>query len=322
MYHRSLTSMLVACISVVIIASCACTQGRTVPPTDAERVPAPEPVITAYPVSKVPTHQDAEAPVTRDDRCPGDMVPVTGTYCSVLEHKCIEGREKTYAPDPTDPKGKRQIETITPVHCPNGCATPYFCDKFVEGHAVCKGKETEKRFCIDDHEYPNRVGELPMVMVTWNEAKELCRARGKRLCGDDEWTLACEGQERRPYPYGWERDATACNIDHPQRNPGVNERALGSSDKAVRDAEVARLDQRVPIGTSPRCVSPYGAHDMAGNVDEWTVNVTRGGKPYVSLFKGGHWVGGARNRCRPATDAHGPEFAFYAEGFRCCRDMK
>jgi len=68
--------------------------------------------------------------------------------------------------------------------------------------------------------------------------------------------------------------------------------------------------------------------DMGGNVDEWAVNVTGHGKPYQSIFKGGHWVGGgergggARNRCRPATDSHNEVTAYYAEGFRCCADPR
>ena len=68
----------------------------------------------------------------------------------------------------------------------------------------------------------------------------------------------------------------------------------------------------------PRCKSPYGVMDMGGNVDEWTVNVTFHGKPYQSAFKGGHWISGARNRCRPITVSHDENTYYYCEGFRCC----
>ena len=61
---------------------------------------------------------------------------------------------------------------------------------------------------------------------------------------------------------------------------------------------------------------------MGGNVDEWTVNVTLAGKPYKSMFKGGHWAKGARNRCRPTTESHDESTFYYAEGFRCCADPK
>ncbi len=254
--------------------------------------------------------------------CPSGMIEITGDYCITLTHRCLAGRTQDWKP----------------VRCPNGCPTPHFCDTFVEGSAVCATKSIRgsdgrmknvsnvvlKHFCIDDYEYPNRIGETPTVMVTWYRAKELCEAAGKRLCGDDEWTLACEGPERRPYPYGWTRDNTACNIDHDQRARGPNWGALGArAPEAIRNAEVARLDQRVPIGASPRCISPYGVHDMAGNVDEWTTNVTRAAiTRNKSFFKGGHWLRGARNRCRPITDGHTPDFSGYAEGFRCCADPK
>ena len=73
-------------------------------------------------------------------------------------------------------------------------------------------------------------------MKTWYEAQDACQAQGKRLCGDSEWTLACEGQERLPYPYGYDRDAEACNIDKP--HPDVNEKAHRLDDPKGRDAEV------------------------------------------------------------------------------------
>lgn len=58
-------------------------------------------------------------------------------------------------------------------------------------------------------------------------------------------------------------------------------------------------------------------YDMVGNVDEWTTSVVTGERP--SILKGGYW-GRVRDRCRPSTRAHGEDFAFYQQGFRCCAD--
>ena len=99
----------------------------------------------------------------------------------------------------------------------------------------------------------------------------------------------------------------------------MNEKALGSADPKVRDAEAKRLWQGEPSGSRSSCVSPYGVFDMTGNVDEWVVNES--GQPFKSGLKGGYW-GPVRDRCRPITTAHGPEFAYYQVGFRCCADAR
>ena len=220
--------------------------------------------------------------------CGENQVEVDGDYCPALEQKCIRWM---------DP------ETTVPRRCSEFAPT-----------GACQGKTTKKHFCIDKYEYPNKLGEKPVVMKTWYEAADACKTQGKRLCGDSEWTLACEGQERLPYPYGYERNSQACNIDKP--HPDVNEVAMGNP--LTRDAEVARLWQGENSGTRESCVSPYGAMDMTGNVDEWVINES--GMPYKSGLKGGYW-GPVRDRCRPMTTAHYEQFVFYQIGFRCCGDV-
>ncbi|MEA2752269.1 MAG: hypothetical protein QOI41_6412 [Myxococcales bacterium] len=219
--------------------------------------------------------------------CGENQVEVDGDYCPALEQKCIRWM---------DP------ETTVPRRCSEFAPT-----------GACQGKTIKKHFCIDKFEYPNKLGEKPVVMKTWYEAADACKGQGKRLCGDSEWTLACEGQERLPYPYGYERNSQACNIDKP--HPDVNEVAMGNP--LTRDAEVARLWQGENSGSRESCVSPYGAMDMTGNVDEWVINES--GMPYKSGLKGGYW-GPVRDRCRPMTTAHYEQFVFYQIGFRCCAD--
>jgi sulfatase modifying factor 1 len=215
--------------------------------------------------------------------CAPGMVEVEGDYCPNVEQKCLRW---------LDPETKQRCAEFLPT-------------------SACKGKSIHKHFCVDRFEYPNVQGEKPVVMKSWLDAKATCQSEGKRLCGESEWTLACEGKERLPYPYGYTRSDEACNIDKP--HPDVNEAAIANP--ATRDAEVARLDQRDPSGAREACVSPYGVYDMTGNVDEWVVNES--GKPFKSGLKGGYW-GPVRDRCRPMTIAHNEEFEFYQIGFRCC----
>ncbi len=249
----------------------------------------------------------AVAPVAEADPaepCGDGMVLVEGDYCTVLGHVCLKRLEG-------------EVE-----RCAEYAAPP-----------ICQGPIEKKRFCIDRFEYPNLEGVRPVAMVSWHEAKAACDAEGKRLCTGSEWTLACEGTERVPYPYGYTRDSTACNIDRP--HPEVDGPAL-LEPRAVA-SEVARLDQRVPSGQMARCKSSYGVQDMTGNVDEWVVNEKHfapgpdgrasGGagtpladgseRPFISALKGGYW-GPVRNRCRATTTAHDEWFRYYEVGFRCC----
>ena len=218
--------------------------------------------------------------------CGTGMVEVEGDYCPELpEQKCLKWASTTT-------KGR--------------------CAEFAPSEA-CAAPTVRKHFCMDRFEYPNQPGDNPLVMKNWFEAKALCGAAGKRLCNDSEWTLACEGPERLPYPYGLSRDATACNIDKAPLNP--NEADLRNVQR--RDAEAKRLWQGEASGARDRCKSAFGVQDMTGNVDEWVVNEK--GKPHNSGLKGGYWSW-VRGRCRPLTDGHAEDFRYYQIGFRCCSD--
>ncbi|HQY63322.1 MAG TPA: SUMF1/EgtB/PvdO family nonheme iron enzyme [Polyangiaceae bacterium] len=172
------------------------------------------------------------------------------------------------------------------------------------------------RYCMDRFEYPNKKGENPIIVVTYNESTALCKAAGKRLCNETEWTFACEGEEAVPYPYGYERDAEACNVDRPWKPFAEN--GLAPRDGQKARAELDRLWQGQPSGASPKCKSPFGLYDMTGNVDEWT-KTTRTSGGFASVLKGGYW-GPVRARCRPATRAHNENFVAYQQSFRCCSD--
>ena len=219
--------------------------------------------------------------------CPADMSLVEGDFCPALAYRCAR-------------KGDGQ---------------GFGCAEYERG-ARCRGPVDRRRFCVDRHEWPNRVGEPPRVYVDWHEARSLCAGAGKRLCRRSEWILACEGPKRLPYPWGFVRAPSPCNIDR----AAIEFDVAAMIGEDTREEELARLWQADPIGSHPACVSAFGAYDLSGNVDEWTDNLADDpGTPHPSTLNGGYW-GPVRNTCRLTTTSHGADFRFYQVGFRCCGD--
>jgi hypothetical protein len=258
--------------------------------------------------------QAVEAPIAEapDEESDAGMAKVEGDYCPDVEETCIEW---------SDDRG----------HVIRGArsASAGRCDAFA-APTRCLSARVHKSFRIDRYEFPDIEGARPQSWMTWYDAKQACESRGKRLCTGSEWTMACEGPDMQPYPYGdgYHRSTSACNTDNQvprdvSRRPNPTTGLLPPIDifsaKRHDSPASALLDELlVPSGAMGGCVSPYGVHDMVGNIDEFVVN--EAGKPYPSGLKGGHVFGPAavRHACRPMTDAHGPGFSWYETGSRCC----
>jgi formylglycine-generating enzyme required for sulfatase activity len=222
------------------------------------------------------------------------MALVAGSYCPNIEQTCLE------QPNVLGGEGYHQ------------------CRRFAEARCLSKSR-APMRFCMDRFEWPSERGALPRTLTSWPEAKALCESKGKRLCTMDEFNFACEGEAMNAFVYGNVRDATACNFDRPYIERTFN---YARWDACMEDptckAEFERLDQRVPAGSLPRCVSPQGVYDLNGNVNEWVVRTDQRA-PNRSGLKGGWW-GPVRDRCRPMTTFHLEGDYGYEAGFRCCKD--
>lgn len=203
------------------------------------------------------------------------MILVAGQYCPKPVHTCLGW-----------------LDGPGPFH-------EYRCGEY-KSPATCSGARVEKKFCIDREEYVAPNETLPLVNQSWTSAKVVCEGLGKRLCLESEWQFACEGEEMRPYPYGFKRDAKLCNIDRMD---------LGKPQEGLRDL-------RAPITEYPKCLSPFGVHNMSGNSEEWST-LDEGKAPDRSSMKGAWWLPG-KNHCRAATVGHGETYRGKQVGVRCC----
>lgn len=88
----------------------------------------------------------------------------------------------------------------------------------------------------------------PIVNVNWDEAAAYCQWAGGRLPTEAEWEKGARGTDGRKFPWGNQWEESKCH----------------HSKKKFADAEGT-----APVGSHPQGASPYGVHDMAGNVWEW-----------------------------------------------------
>ena len=303
-----LARRLAAPLSVALIAACSTASTRPDAGTEA-RDAALEARDAAAKLADAAADAEADAAAGGEDGgalpgtsegCSPDMVLIHGGYCPDAEQTCLEHHEE-YVKDEERKKAKRD-KGEDPGHS----TVSERCLRYKEP-SVCLSKERRPmRFCMDRYEWPNKKGELPGLLISWVDAKKACEDIGKRLCTEDEYNFACEGEAMLPYTYGYVRDATKCNIDRPYRKREKKLLKYASCmKKPACKKELEKLDQRLPAGSLAACVSPFGVYDLNGNINEW---VFRPGEKYPnrSGLKGGWW-GPVRGRCRPTVGFHKEE---------------
>lgn len=149
---------------------------------------------------------------------------------------------------------------------------------------------------------------FPAANITLDDAKAYAKWAGKRLPTEAEWEKAARGPEGFKYPWGNQWDPTKSNC---------HEMARGNT---------------VEVGSMELDRSPYGVHDMMGNVQEWTTDML---KPYpgspvagnVDFTRGYVVVRGGSYAIKGGSMALWTRPGYFPKsqfglGFRCVKDAE
>lgn len=252
----------IAALTLLAIAgTCRSLVGAEVTVSTPEPSPTPLPTLTPTPP---PTPLDFEILLWPQDDSPMVLVP-TGDFLLGLD----------------DPPGPEESSIESPAH------TVYLEAFWIDRYEVTNerfsrfiaagGYQTRQFWTnagwqwvltqqVSAPLYWNRpdfgLPQHPVVAVTWYEAYAYCLWSGKRLPTEAEWEKAARGPDARRYPWGDDWDCRRGNFDDETlTSPAVNECAGGDGHNLT-----------APVGSYEAGQSVYHAHDMAGNVWEWTLS--------------------------------------------------
>jgi formylglycine-generating enzyme required for sulfatase activity len=170
---------------------------------------------------------------------------------------------------------------------------------------------------------------LPMESATWLEAEQYCVKSGKRLPTEAEWEYAARAGTTTRYYWGDEFDPKMANF------------CDSSCDLNIRSASSDGFKHTAPVGSFPP--NPWGLHDMAGNVNEWTNDwfqeryyvigpkdnpkgpirhdaTLMKGATNEKMFRGGAWENGPDELRSASRKSVWTDYRIEGLGFRCASD--
>jgi sulfatase modifying factor 1 len=207
--------------------------------------------------------------------------------------------------------------------------------------------EDKAKVCIDRYEFPGLPCEYPATWITTQNAEDICKTMGKRLCDAHEWEGACAGAVHPPekeYAFGTPRDTMrglhnihreirwAYGLKKDQSKCGT----MSSKSKECTQTGWQCGSNTFPAGAFPECKSSFGVYDQHGNAAEQMLLPlhaedlgSRGGYGEPEM-KGSwfifQWYEAHEDDCRwraPSWhDDEGKNHRNYHLGFRCCKDVR
>lgn len=178
----------------------------------------------------------------------------------------------------------------------------------------------------DGGNFQESMANHPIMHVSWTDADAYCRWAGKRLPTEAEWEKAARGDDGRIFPWG-------------NQMAGLTRANYGRTGLSgpVRDRPERLLlyPPIISVDKYDNAASPYGVHQMAGNVAEWVADwydkdfyqraPDRNPKGPDSgtnrAFRGGGWIDSTPTVRASQRNGAPPETKMNWLGFRCARSV-
>lgn len=173
-------------------------------------------------------------------------------------------------------------------------------------------------------EFERRYGKYPISFITWGQANIFCAWLKKRLPNEAEWEKAARGNDGRNYPWGYENPGYIANASKKaQFNYPTIVQEL-SDDLTIGPAIARNSTGTSAVGAHLQGASPYGVHDMAGNVWEWINDSLRNefNSKYEMIIKGGSFTNLSFTLQSFIKRSFPRNNVMQNIGFRCACDIK